>query len=154
MEGGKVVGDCAVTVNGRRQPWGKHGEVGAIQARQGQCQKHTLQWLCMLAWCCAHATLPCCLNPAQHHCAALVQVLIRFFMLPADFKHERAFFNGFVHGSFVPGMPASLHNFPWRLLMHCGLAASPMTTDTCRLHVLPELEPQLQHPPCCLCRCV
>ena len=32
MEGGKVVGDCAVTVNGRRQPWEKHGEVGAMQA--------------------------------------------------------------------------------------------------------------------------
>ena len=79
---------------------------------------------------------PCCLSPAQHHCAALVQVLIKFFMLPSDFKHERAFFNGFVHGSFVPGMPASLRDFPWRPLMHCGLATSPMTTGIYRLHLL------------------
>ena len=120
MEGGKVVGDCAVTVNGRRQPWEKHGEVGAMQAWLGQCQEHTLLWLCMLAWCCEHALLPCCpaaSGPAQHHCVALVQVLIKFFMLPSDFKHERAFFNGFVYSSFVPGMPASLRDSPWRPLM-------------------------------------
>ena len=125
MEGGKVVGDCAVTVNGRRQPWERHGEVGDTQTGVRQCQGHALLWLCMLSWCCEHAMLPCCLSPAQHHCAILVQVLLKFFMLPADFKHERALFSGFVHGSFVPGMPASLQDLPWRPLMHCGLASCP-----------------------------
>ena len=111
MEGGKVVGDGAVTVNGRRQPREKHGEVGG-SARNTPCCVCPLLWLSKLARWCVHATLPCCLSPAQHHRAVLVQVLIKFFMLPADFKHERAFFNGFVHGSFVPGMPAPLHGFP------------------------------------------